>query len=174
MLPQRMRDTMERLRQNLAAVRVDADEMKAILEELVETMFLSSFPDTTEYFGYAAADLPEPPRQHQEERMECERSRNVHRVSLRRAAATGATAGMERYVKPQPPAPAQSAQPPARSDSRHFLLNDQEDRIAFWEAAQMEAEDKPGGGVAGHGRPPTTTTASLVGRCQRGDVCPAS
>ena len=50
--------------------------------------------------------------------MERERSRNVHRVSLRHAAATGATAGMERYVKPQPPAPAQSAQPPARSHRR--------------------------------------------------------
>ena len=118
MLPQRMRDTMELLRLNLAAVGVDAGEMQAMLEEMVETMFLSSFQDTTEHFGYAAADLPEPPRQHQEERMERERSRNVHRVSLRRAAATGPTAGMERYVKPQPPAPAQSAQPPARSHRR--------------------------------------------------------
>ena len=63
-------------------------------------MFLSSFQDTTEHFGYAAADLREPPRQRQEERMERERSRNVHRVSLRRAAAADATPGMERYVKP--------------------------------------------------------------------------
>ena len=96
MLPQRMRDTMERLRQNLAAVRVDADGMNAILDETVETMFLSSFQDTTEHFGYAAADLPEPPRQRQEKRVERERSRNVHRGSLRRAAAAGATAGIER------------------------------------------------------------------------------
>ena len=69
----------------------------------------------------------------------------MHCASPRHLAAIGATAGMERYVKPQPPAPAQSAQPPARSDSRHFLLNYQEDRIGFWETAQMEAEDKPGG-----------------------------
>ena len=63
-----------------------------------------------------------------------------------RTAAEAPALGAERYVKPQPPAPAQSAQPPARSDSRHFLLTYQEDRIAFWEAAYLEAEDKPGGG----------------------------
>ena len=116
----------------------------------------------------------EPPPQRVEQRMGRERSRNVHRVSLRRAAATGATAGMERYVKPQPPAPAQSSQPSARSDSQHFLLNDQEDRIAFWEATQMEAKDKPGGAAAGIGRLPTTTSTSLDGRYQHGDVRPGS
>ena len=43
MLPQGMRDTMERLRQNVVAVGVDADEMKAKLDETVETIVLSSF-----------------------------------------------------------------------------------------------------------------------------------
>ena len=51
--------------------------------------------------------------------------------------------GIEMSVIPQSPTNAQTAQSPARSDSRHFLLNYQEGRIRFWETAQMEAEDKP-------------------------------
>ena len=163
MLPQRMRDTMELLRQILA-VGVDAAEMTAKLDETVERMESrnSIVHRVTGAQARARSHRCGPPRSPQrrfpysrepspqrvEQRMERERSSNVHRVSLRRAAATGATAGMERYVKPQPPAPAPSSQPSARSDSQHILLNYQEDRIAFWEATQMEAKDKPGGGLS--------------------------
>ena len=67
------------------------------------------------------------------------------RSSINVVYLLGLPSGMEMYVKPQSPTPAQSAQPPVRSDSRHFLLKNKEDRIVFWETAQMQAEDQPGG-----------------------------
>ena len=74
-----MRDTMELLRQILA-VGVDAAEMNAKLDETVERMESRNtircvWSDET--VGVDAAI--------------------EHRVTLRRAAATGATAGIERY-----------------------------------------------------------------------------